>query len=69
MIESMVADGMPVGFDAFKNFRVFNNIITDAKKCVYAGYSLGNKARSAHKVCWDKNLPKSKWAYPTDDAS
>jgi hypothetical protein len=49
--------------------RVCGEIITDASKCVYAGYSLGNKARSAHKVCWDKNLDKSQWAYPTDDAS
>jgi len=46
--------------------RICGEPITDATKAVYAGYSLGDKARSAHKVCWGKNLPRSEWAYPQD---
>lgn len=46
--------------------RVCGQTITDATKAVYAGYSVGDKARSAHKTCWQKNLPKSSWAYPQD---
>jgi len=48
--------------------RVCGQTITDASKAVYAGYSLGDKARSAHEHCWDKNTPKSQWAYPNDAA-
>ncbi len=28
---------------------------------VFAGYSQDNKSRSAHKECWNKNIPKSQW--------
>lgn len=34
---------------------------------VFAGCSKNCESRSAHKNCWDKNLPKSKWFYPIDD--
>ena len=30
---------------------------------VFAGYSSNNEARSAHKECWDKNIPVSEWKY------
>lgn len=43
--------------------RICGETITDASKCVYAGYSKDNKARSAHKTCWDKNLPESQWVH------
>ena len=33
---------------------------------VYAGYSVDNKSRRAHKECWNANLPKTQWAYPVD---
>lgn len=46
--------------------RVCGENISDATKAVYAGYSAGNEARSAHKSCWEKNTPKSLWAYPQD---
>ena len=46
--------------------RVCGQIITDASGCVYAGYSFDNKSRSAHKICWNKNLPKTQWTYPKD---
>ena len=47
--------------------RICGEVITDATKAVYAGYAFGNKARSAHKICWDKNTPKTQWAYPVDE--
>lgn len=46
--------------------RVCGQTITDATDAVYAGYSVGDKARSAHKSCWQKNLPKSSWVYSED---
>jgi hypothetical protein len=46
--------------------RICGETITDASKAVYAGYSAGNKARSAHKTCWSKNTPKAQWTYPVD---
>jgi len=30
---------------------------------VFAGYSQDNKSRSAHKECWDANIPKEQWIY------
>lgn len=33
---------------------------------VYAGYSLNDTARSAHKICWENRPDKSEWAYPVD---
>lgn len=47
--------------------RICGEKITDATYAVYAGYSADCKARSAHIVCWYKNIPKSEWAYPVDD--
>jgi hypothetical protein len=46
--------------------RICGETIIDATKAVYAGYSLGDKARSAHKVCWGKGIPQAQWAYPQD---
>jgi hypothetical protein len=43
--------------------RICGETITDAKRAVYAGYSKDNKARSAHKSCWDKNIPEAKWVH------
>jgi len=34
---------------------------------VFAGYSKDNKSRTAHKKCWNKNIPQEKWAYPESD--
>lgn len=47
--------------------RICGENITDATKAVYAGYSVDNKARSAHKSCWDNQPPKKEWAYPVDN--
>ena len=47
--------------------RICGGLIVDASKAVYAGYSKGNAARSAHKTCWDKNTPQAQWAYPESD--
>jgi len=48
--------------------RICGNPMTpqDAKtrNGVFAGYSVGNASRSAHLVCWNKNLPQEQWAYP-----
>lgn len=37
---------------------------------IYAGYSKGNKSRSAHGSCWAKyqegEKPKEEWAFPED---
>lgn len=30
---------------------------------VFAGYSADEKARSAHKHCWDKQIPQSEWRH------
>lgn len=38
----------------------------DLHDLVYAGYSLENKARSAHGDCWAKNIPQDKWVYSKD---
>jgi hypothetical protein len=43
--------------------RICGKTITDASLAVYAGYSKDNKARSAHKTCWDKDIPVSEWAH------
>jgi hypothetical protein len=43
--------------------RICGKTITDATKAVYAGYSADNKARSAHKTCWNEKIPASKWVY------
>lgn len=37
---------------------------SDLDELVFAGYSTGNKSRSAHAECWKQNKPKSEWAYP-----
>ena len=44
--------------------RICGETITDATKAVYAGYSADNKSRSAHELCWKKNVPVSAWVYP-----
>lgn len=36
----------------------------DLDGLVYAGYSDDNKARAAHKNCWDNKPPQDKWAHP-----
>lgn len=46
--------------------RICGKVIKDARKAVYAGYSHDNKVRSAHKSCWNKNIPQTQWAYPQD---
>lgn len=33
---------------------------------IYAGYSVDNKSRTAHSLCWNKNIEKGLWAYPLD---
>ncbi len=30
---------------------------------VFAGYSENDVARSAHKTCWEKNIPQEQWVY------
>ena len=62
-------DAVKLAFSMYEGepCRICGENITDATKAVYAGYSLGNKARSAHKICWDKGIPKSEWAYPEDN--
>jgi hypothetical protein len=44
--------------------RICGELIDDARKAVYAGYSKDSKSRSAHKACWNKNIPQAQWAYP-----
>ena len=53
-------------FEAFLNYanepcRICGEMITEQQvmndHVVFAGYSSNNKARSAHKECWDKNIP------------
>lgn len=61
-----VAEKMALSMYEGEPCRVCGENITDATKAVYAGYSADNKSRSAHKSCWQKNLPKSSWAYPQD---
>jgi hypothetical protein len=46
--------------------RICGELIGDASKAVFAGYSHDSKSRCAHKTCWNSNTPKEKWAYPTD---
>ena len=36
------------------------DILDDA---VFVGYSKDNKSRSAHKECWEKNVPIEQWKY------
>lgn len=43
--------------------------VDDFPGLVFAGYSMCNKARSAHGTCWARGSPKSEWAYPDDDPS
>jgi hypothetical protein len=47
--------------------RICGESIADASQAVYAGYSADSKSRSAHKKCWNKNIPQEKWAYPVGD--
>jgi hypothetical protein len=46
--------------------RICGKPITRDGGIIFAGYSVDNKARSAHKKCWHSNTPKSQWAYPID---
>lgn len=50
--------------------RICGETITreDVMTCVFAGYSVNNEARSAHKQCWDAfpatdNVPRPEWVY------
>jgi hypothetical protein len=62
-------DAVKIALSMYENepCRICGELITDARKAVYAGYSADSKARSAHKTCWDKRIPKPQWAYPIDD--
>lgn len=44
--------------------RICGELISKASDAVYAGYSIDNKSRCAHTVCWNKKIPQSQWAYP-----
>jgi hypothetical protein len=33
------------------------------ENAVFAGYSIDNKSRSAHKTCWENQPPKKLWAF------
>jgi hypothetical protein len=41
--------------------------VSDLKDAVFAGYSQDSTSRSAHKACWDKQLPQAEWAIPRED--
>lgn len=46
--------------------RICGEMITtdDLSTAVFAGYSIDSRSRSAHKPCWDKQLPTQEWAIP-----
>ena len=50
--------------------RICGQLITadDVKTAVFAGYSPDDKARSAHRECWDSGLPSHRWQYPPEVA-
>jgi hypothetical protein len=46
--------------------RICGELITTGHldTAVFAGYSKDGKSRSAHKECWDKQIPQEQWAKP-----
>lgn len=45
--------------------RICGEIIGTAE-AIWTGLSAEGESGTAHKVCWDKHIPREQWAYPRD---
>jgi hypothetical protein len=68
-VKKMIALGLALGQYVGEPCRVCGEAITAESfkdGLVFAGYSEDSRSRAAHQSCWDKRLPKDRWAFPVD---
>lgn len=59
--EEKIARHYALGMYKGERCRICGEVQDNPKESVWAGYSNDNSTRTAHKVCWDKNIPKKNW--------